>query len=173
MYINGGYLVVNSGDDCININGSIEMTNRTVIVHGPTAQMNSAVDYDATFKMTGGFLVAVGSSGMAQAPDDSSTQYALLLNLTALQRAGTQVQIRSADGKDILTFTPTKEFQSIVFSSPTLAKGATYDVYLGGSSTGTVKDGVYQGGATTLGSKNTSFTVAGMVTRIGATGRFR
>ena len=173
LYINGGYLVVNSGGDGVDINGSIEMMNGTVIVHGPVERMNSAVDYDAAFKMTGGFLVAVGSSGMAQAPDDTSTQYALLLNLTASQRAGTQVQIRSADGKDILTFTPTKEFQSIVFSSPALAKGATYDVYLGGSSTGTVKDGVYQGGATTLGTKNTSFPIAGMVTRIGATGRFR
>ncbi len=173
LYINGGYIVVDSGGDGIDVNGSIEMTNGTVIVNGPTVQMNSAVDYDGAFKMTGGFLIATGSSGMAQAPGDSSTQYALLLNLTATQSAGTLVQIRSADGKDVLAFKPTKAFQSIAFSSPALVKGATYDVYLGGSSTGAIKDGLYQGGTATLGAKNTSFTISAIVTCIGATGRFR
>ncbi|MBI5649450.1 MAG: carbohydrate-binding domain-containing protein [Chloroflexi bacterium] len=173
LYINGGYIVVDSGGDGIDINGSVEMTNGTVIVNGPTVRMNSAVDYDGAFKMTGGFLVAVGSSGMAQTPGESSTQSALLLNLTTVQPAGALVQIRSADGKDVLTFKPTKEYQSIAFSSPALVQGATYDVYLGGSSTGTMKDGLYQGGATTLGAKNTTFTIAGIVTRIGAPTRFR
>jgi len=173
LYINGGYIVVDSGGDGLYVNGSVEMTNGTVIVNGPTAQMNSAVDYDGAFKMTGGTLIATGSSGMAQAPGDASTQYALLLNLTSVQPAGTLVQIRSADGKDVLAFKPTKGYQSIAFSSPALVKGATYDVYLGGSSTGTIKDGVYQGGTTTLGNKNTSFTISSIVTRIGASGRFR
>lgn len=172
LYINGGYIVIESGGDGLDINGSIEMTNGTVIVNGPTVRMNSAVDYDRTFKMTGGFLIAAGSSGMAQAPDDSSTQYALLLNLTTTQRAGTLVHIQSADGKDIVTFSPTKDYQSIAFSSPALVKGATYDVYFGGSSTGTVKDHVYQSGAYSGGTKNTSFTTSSIVTRIGVT-RFR
>lgn len=59
------------------------------------------------------------------------------------------VRIQSADGKDILTFSPTKEYQSITFSSAALVKGETYDVYFDGSSTGTVKDGLYQGGTYT------------------------
>lgn len=172
LYINGGYIVIESGGDGMDINGSIEMTNGTVIVNGPIVRMNSAVDYDRTFKMTGGFLIAVGSSGMAQAPDDSSTQYALLLNLNATQRAGTLVHIQSADGKAIVTFSPTKDYQSIVFSSPALVKGTTYDVYFGGSSTGTIKDHVYQGGTYSGGTKSTSFTTSSIVTRIGVT-RFR
>ncbi len=172
LSIHGGYIVIESGGDGMDINGSIEMTNGTVIVNGPIVRMNSAVDYDRTFKMTGGFLIAVGSSGMAQAPDDSSTQYALLLNLNTTQRAGTLIHIQGADGKAIVTFSPTKEYQSIAFSSPALVKGATYEVYFGGSSTGTIKDHLYQGGTYSGGTKNTSFTTSSIVTRIGVT-RFR
>ncbi|MBI4788848.1 MAG: carbohydrate-binding domain-containing protein, partial [Chloroflexi bacterium] len=172
LYIRGGYIVIEAVGDGIDINGSIEMTNGVVIVNGPIVRMNSALDYDATFKLTGGFLVAAGSSGMAQAPDDSSTQYALLLNTTTTQRAGDLVHIRSSDGKSLLTFAPTKEYQSIAFSSPELVKGTTYEVYFGGSSTGTVKDGVYQNGTYSPGTKNTSFTTSSVVTRIGVT-RFR
>jgi hypothetical protein len=172
LYIHGGYIVIDSTGDGMDINGSIEMTAGTVIIQGPIVQMNSAVDYDVTFKMTGGLLIAVGSSGMAQAPDASSTQNALLLNFTTAQRAGTLIHIQSSDGKGILTFLPTKQYQSIAFCSPELVKGATYDVYLGGTSTGTLKDGVYQGGTYQPGTKNTTFTVTSVVTRLGAPSRF-
>ena len=173
LYINGGYIAIDAKGDGIDINGSIEMTNGTVLVNGPTENMNGAIDYDAGFKLTGGFIVAVGSSGMAQAPDETSTQNSLLLNLTSAQAAGTLVRIQSADGKDLVTFKPTKTFQSIAVSSPGLVKGTTFDVYLGGGSTGTLKDSLYQGGTFSAGTKNTSFTVSGVVTRIGANSRLR
>lgn len=56
------------------------------------------------------------------------------------------VHIESADGEDILTFTPAKAYQSVVVCSPDLKEGSTYGVYAGGSSTGTVADGLYAGG---------------------------
>jgi hypothetical protein len=170
LYINGGRLVIEAGGDGIDANGKIVMTNGVVIVNGPTMQMNGPLDHSG-FKMTGGFLIAVGSSGMAQAPDTSSTQYALLLNLSATQKAGALVHIQSGDGKDVLTFSPTKQYQSIAFSSPTLAKDAAYDVYIGGSATGTAEDGLYQGGQYAGGVKYTSFTTSSVVTMIGARGR--
>lgn len=74
--------------------------------------------------------------------------------------------------KDILTFLPKKQVQSIAFSSPALANGVTYDVYYGGSSTGTAHDGLYEGGAHSGGSKLISFTVSSIVTMIGSRSRF-
>jgi len=47
--------------------------------------------------MTGGFLVAAGSSGMAEAPSESSSQYAVLLNLSSTQPVGTQIHIQTSD----------------------------------------------------------------------------
>ncbi|MFN8421812.1 MAG: carbohydrate-binding domain-containing protein [Anaerolineae bacterium] len=165
LYINGGYVVVKADGDGIDSNGSITITDGVVIVHGPTANNNAAVDYDGTFTMSGGFLVAAGSAGMAQT--SSGTQNALLLNLSAVQPAGTLVSIQSADGQEVLTFAPEKSFQSIAVSSPNLVTGATYNVYLGGSYDGSASDGLYSGGTYTPGTQYTSFTINSTVTQIG------
>jgi hypothetical protein len=165
LYLRGSYVVVNAAGDGIDINGSAEMTSGTVIVHGPTASMNAAVDYNGTFKMTGGLLVAAGSSGMAQAPGTSSTQNVLLANFTA-RTAGTLVSIQNSSGQGILTFAPAKTYQSIAFSSPELLRGSTYNIYFGGSATGTVSDGLYQNGTYTGGTQYTSFTVSSVVTTL-------
>ena len=54
--------------------GSIELNDGTVIVNGPQDNGNGALDYDSTFNINGGLLIAAGSSGMAQNPSTSSTQ---------------------------------------------------------------------------------------------------
>lgn len=167
LYINGGSVVINAAGDGIDVNGAIEMTSGTVIVNGPTERMNGALDYDRSFKMTGGFLVAAGSSGMAQAPDESSTQYSVLLNFDTTQQAGTVIHIRTSEGNEILTFSPAKEYQSVAFSSSELLASATYEVYYGGSANGSVTGGLYQDGSYTPGTQYTSFTISGVVTWIG------
>ncbi|MBX3010983.1 MAG: carbohydrate-binding domain-containing protein [Caldilineaceae bacterium] len=171
LYLNGGYIVVDASGDGIDVNGAIVMTGGVVIVNGPTMQMNGALDYDAFFQLTGGWLVAAGSSGMAQAPGNASTQPALLINLTAAQPAGTLVHLEDSAGNDILTFAPMKGYQSIAFSSAELVTGETYTLYLGGSTTGTAQDGLFQGGDYTAGTEYTSFTVNSTVTTMGNTGR--
>jgi len=72
LYINGGYLAVDAMGDGIDSNGSIAMTDGFVVVHGPTANDNGALDH-SSFKMTGGFIVAAGSSGMAQTTSTTSS----------------------------------------------------------------------------------------------------
>jgi hypothetical protein len=166
LTINGGYLSVNALGDGLDINGAIVMTDGVVVIHGPVRNDNGAVDYDASFKMTGGFLVAAGSSGMAQAPGAASTQYCLLLNFNLAQQAGTLFHIQTGAGEDILTFAPARQYQSIAFSSPRLAKGSTYNVYYGGSDTGTATDGLYQNGTYSPGAKYVDFTVSGIVTKV-------
>lgn len=168
LYLNGGYIVVEAGGDGIDVNGPIDMTGGTIIVNGPTDNGNGPLDYTGEFKVTGGLLVAAGSAGMAQAPSDSSTQYSVLYNFTAQQAAGTMVHIETQDGEDVLTFVPTKVYQSVVLCSPELANGTTYLVYMGGSSTGTVTDGLYSGGTYTAGTQVTSFTISSMVTSSGS-----
>lgn len=164
LYINGGYIFVNASGDGLDSNGSITMTGGTVIVNGPTNNGNGALDYDGTFKLTGGFLVAAGSSGMAQAPGTSSTQYVVAAVFSSAKQAGTLVNIQSSDGKEMLTFKPEKTFQSLVFSSPDLTKGTSFNINLGGSSTGTLTDGIYTNGTYTAGSNYSSFTISGIVT---------
>lgn len=174
--INGGTLVVTAGGDGIDANGSITMTDGLVLVNGPTAQMNGALDYDGSFTISGGTFVAVGSAGMAQAPDGSSSQNSLLLFFDQAQAAGTLIQIVDSTGMPVLAFAPTTTFQALTFSAPELATGETYQVLLGGSAGGEASDGLYTGGSVTGGTASTSFTVQGVVTQVGSgggRGRFR
>jgi len=91
------------------VNGSITMSAGTVIVHGPTQDMNAAIDYDGTFVISGGFLVAAGSAGMAQAPSNSSTQRSVKITYSQAKAAGTLVHIqKTSDSANILTFAPAK-----------------------------------------------------------------
>jgi hypothetical protein len=69
------------------------------------------------------------------------------------------IHIQTEDGEGVLTFVPTKDYQSVVLCSPQLREGVTYIVYSGGSSTGTVTDGLYSGGTYTPGTELGSFTL--------------
>lgn len=131
LTINGGTVIVDALGDGLDINGGIDMAGGTLLVNGPVSNNNGPVDYDGTFNMTGGFLVAAGSAGMAQTPSNTSTQYALMHVFNQTQAAGTTVRIVSQDGEEIASFTPVRTYQSIVVSSPELAKGGTYLVYTG------------------------------------------
>jgi hypothetical protein len=173
LSINGGTLVVDSGGDGVDANGSITMSGGLVIVNGAPVQMEGALDYDRGFTMSGGTVVAVGRNGMAHAPDASSSQNALLLYFDQAQEAGTLIHIEDSAGNAILTFAPTKAYQSLAFSSPELSSGETYKVFLGGSVTGAASNGLTSDGSYTGGAEYSSFTVSGVVTQVGSGGRFR
>lgn len=168
LTISGGYIVVDARGDGIDVNGPINMTDGFVIVNGPTNDGNGALDYTGSFNISGGFIVAAGSPGMAQAPSESSTQYSLMVTFPSQLSAGTMFHVENEQGEEVLSFVPTIPYQNVVLCSPELEKGSTYNVYYGGSSTGTVQDGIYSNGTYTAGTKNTSFTISDMVTTLGS-----
>jgi hypothetical protein len=159
LYINGGYIAVDSLGDGFDVNGSVYMTSGSLIINGPVRNDNGALDYTGVFEMTGGFLVAVGSAGMAQTPSQSSTQSSMGLRYSSAQAAGTMIHIETEGGEEVLTFVPTKTYQSVVLCSSQLKKGVTYIVYSQGSSTGAVADGLYSGGTYTPGNELGSVTL--------------
>jgi len=170
LYMSGGHTVIESNGDGIDINGSVLITGGDLIMNGPTANDNGAIDYDGKFSISGGFILAAGSSGMAQAPGTSSTQYSILLNFNTAQQAGNLIHIENSEGEELFTFKPVKRYQSIAFSSSKLKKGFTYYVFTGGSSTGELIDNQYIGGKYAPGNQYTSFTVSSIVTKVGNSG---
>ncbi|TNJ64219.1 carbohydrate-binding domain-containing protein [Paenibacillus hemerocallicola] len=131
LVINGGSITVDAAGDGLDANGSIVMTGGNVTVNGPTASNNGSLDYDGTFELSGGFLVAAGSAGMAAAPSESSGQLSLLMKYSQSQKAGSTVVLKDGDGNVVATFAPTKAYQSVVISSPDLNKDTTYTLYSG------------------------------------------
>ena len=107
-----------------------------------TINGSGTLDYDGSFAMNGGTLVAVGSSDMAMAPSTSSTQPSLMIRTDSTQPAETILYVQDEDGETILGVSSVKAWQNVVISTGTLKKGSTYDIYVGGSAS-SVKNGVF------------------------------
>ncbi|MDO5517781.1 MAG: hypothetical protein Q4F66_09510, partial [Clostridium sp.] len=82
------------------------------------------------------------------------------------QEAGTLVNIQDDSGKNIITFAPSKKFESIVISSPDLKTGETYKVNVGGSITSSPENGLYSDGTYSGGTEIKSFTISSATTSV-------
>ena len=126
LTINGGNVYVNASGDGLDSNGSIYVTGGTVIVEGPTDNGNGAIDKgdsgDCVASITGGTVIAIGSSGMA-VNFDTGTQCSALVNLSGSEGAAITVD----DGSDF-SITATKQFECVVYSSPNMTKGNSYTI---------------------------------------------
>lgn len=160
LNILGGTIYINAYGDGLDSNGSITMTGGTVIVSGPINDDNGPLDYDGKFEISGGLLIASGSSGMAMAPSDTSSQNSIAMVYPKTQKANTLVHLEDNDGNTIVTFAPEKNFQSVVISSPDIKQNESYILYSGGTSTGTVNNGLYSDGEYKNGSKVVEFTIS-------------
>ncbi len=170
LSINGGYVYVNAEGDGLDSNGSISMTDGTVIVSGPTNAGNGSLDYDQSFEMSGGLLVAAGSAGMAMTTSEESKQNAIMMTYPGTQSAGTIFHLEDSKGNTILTFAPDKDYQTVMINSPELEKDATYTLYSGGTSTGKASDGLYADEDYQGGTKVVEFTISDSVTWLDETG---
>lgn len=168
--ITGGYLAIDASGDGIDSNGALYFDGGTVLVNGPTNSGNGPLDYLGTCEVTGGILAIAGSSGMAQAPGDTSAQNSLMVYYASTQKAGTLVNLADESGNSVLSFSPSKDYQSIVISTPDLEQGRTYTLSSGGSCDGEVDDGLYTGGAYSGGVKLTDVTLYERVTTISDSG---
>lgn len=151
LTINGGTIIVNAAGDGIDINGSIYMTGGVVTVYGPVSSGNGALDYDSTFKITGGEVIAGGSIGMAQTPSESSSINSVSISFTSTIQSSKTVYIKDSNGNNIFTYKSTKEFQNIVIASNKLVKQSKYSIYIG--------DELYK-----------TFTISGVITTVGTNG---
>lgn len=138
IYIDGGSLYVNAKGDGIDSNGYLYIYGGDTVVDGPENDGNGFLDYGIDCVMTGGTLIAAGSSGMLQSIGDSSGVYAVVVG-TGSQKAGTEVIISDADGNEIVSYTPAKSFSAVLFAGFDFEKGGEYTASAGGSDVGSVK----------------------------------
>lgn len=164
LSISGGLIYVNSAGDGLDSNGSIAMSDGTVIVSGPTNNNNGALDYDQSFEQSGGFLIATGSAGMAMATSDTSSQNAMIMTYPELQKAGTLLHLEDSEGNTIATLAPEKDYQTAVISSPELANDTSYTLYSGGTASGTETNGLYSDGDYQNGTSVVEFSIANTIT---------
>lgn len=168
--ITAGQIVVDAQGDGIDSNGNVTMSGGTLIVNGTTSGGDGALDYDGTFDLTGGTLVAVGSSAMAQTVSDSSSQGTVSFYLDQKQSANQMVSLFDASNELLLAFTPIRDYQFVVISTPDLVIDQSYTLHLGGTATGDAQNGLVTDGSVTDSQLTTSFTLAATVSAFNQSG---
>lgn len=145
LKISGGNITVDSSGDGLDSNGTIEITGGYTVVYGPENDGNGALDYEASCSVSGGTLIAAGSSGMAQSTGESSAQPGLMLYFNSYLSSGDSVAIKDSDGNEIISFESDKNYNSIAVTSPKFFEGETVSVYLNGERSGDIEitSGVY------------------------------
>ena len=135
--INGGNLTIFAGlgaeGDGIDSNGYLVINGGTVVsAANPVA--DAGLDSDLGSYINGGTVVAFGST--MDWAESKSGQVTMNLQFASQQAADSAIQIQSEDGTEIFTFTPVGEhiraFSGMILSSPALAQGETYHVYVDG-----------------------------------------
>ncbi len=129
--IAGGEIHLHSSADGIDSNGDLYFEGGILYLSGPTNAGNGIIDYNGTSVLSGGTLFAAGTSGMMQFFGEDSTQNYMVICYDEAQEAGTEVTITTADGAELASYTPEKDFSAVIFSSPELTAGDTCQVITG------------------------------------------
>lgn len=148
--ISGGYTLIDASGDGIDSNGTFALTGGVVLVSGPTNNGNGAFDYGKSASVTGGVLVALGSSGMAQGFSSAENQGAIITTFS-YRSGNTNIALCDENGNAILVFKPKKDYQSAVITAPEIQQGKTYKLYAaveinGADENGFARNVAYSGG---------------------------
>lgn len=133
IHIYGGDITVNAGGDGLDSNGSIYMYGGNVKVF-QTGTDDGALDYETECRVTGGTLLAAGSSRMAATPTktDGGQPYLNFMTGSSVS-AGSTINIKDASVNVVYTAKIPVSVQSVIFSSPALKEGSSYTLYEGSS----------------------------------------
>lgn len=129
---------------------SIDITGGETYVSGPTNDGNSALDYNGTGTVTGGIFIAAGSSGMAENFGDSSTQGVMMVTVNS-QAAGSAVSLSDSSGNELVSWTPDKEYTSVIISCPEITTGQEYTLTTGSDTTQITMDSIVYGSGNGMG----------------------
>ena len=132
--INGGILTVNGGlgaeGDGIDSNGYLTINGGEVWAMSNETSPDGGIDADCAITINGGTLYAFGTRN--DAVDSSSRQPYMELSFASTLPTGSVISIQDPQGGEIMSATTQKSCQSFTFSSPQLAEGVPYAVYVDG-----------------------------------------
>ena len=92
---------------------------------------NTQEDTENYIRISGGTVIACGSSSMAEGFASSSTQCSILYNISSGMDAGTYLAVKDDAGTEILSWELPCSFSSALVSSPDMQIGETYTVSAG------------------------------------------
>lgn len=134
LLITGGKITVNADGDGLDSNGDLRVEGGDITVNGPSNGGNGALDIGTENGgvgfISGGTLIALGTSSMTENFGSTSTQCAFLVTMNSFG-AGETITITDSQGNVLYTGVTVKSANSVVFSSADLVVGETYTVTIG------------------------------------------
>ena len=128
--ISGGKITVNAEGDGIDSNGNLTVSGGETYVSGPTGGGNGGIDYNGTATITGGTFIVAEIQSMTESFGSASTQGVAQVSVSN-QAAGTTVSIADSKGNVLASYTPSKEYNSVIISTAGMVQGETYTVTAG------------------------------------------
>lgn len=162
LNIAGGTLYVDAGGDCIDSNGTLDISGGNITLYSASTGDTSLLDSDNGITVTGGTLIGIGAAGMIEEPASSSTQSFVSFgqsgstggmqgsnnssNLTIGTQnfnssssvnisAGDTVSITDANGKSLVSAKALHNASYVIYSSASLTKGSSYNLNINGTKT--------------------------------------
>ena len=148
LTIAGGDIYVDSSGDGLDSNGWLNLNGGRVVIDGPADDGNSALDSGMGIMMNGAEVLALGYSGMAEDPNQTSKTNSLSAKLDSVYPKDTEITIMDSSDNTVMSHISAKPFTQITTSSPTFTIGDKYKLYL--------NDQLYN-----------EFTISGVVTNLG------
>ena len=142
--------------DGLDSNGTVNITGGDIQVFSSSRSDNSPLDYGTDMSITGGTVLAVGSSGMAQAPNLAAQTYVVFSagnqiggpkggfggktdedSIDFSLQQGDQVQILDDSGSVLAEFEARRQTDYVFFTAPSLTDGQSCSLNVNGQSVGT------------------------------------
>ncbi len=157
--VSGGDITVinkNGRDaDGFDSNGSINITGGNVFISVTGTGTNNAIDYGSEnggkCTISGGTVIACGSSQMAEYPDSDSTQGFIVGTVSASENE--TISVQSADGKEIISKEIPCSFTFVIISSSDIAVGDTVTLKVGDTESELTANNTKNGGTGSFGNK--------------------
>ena len=146
--INGGKIYINADGDGIDSNGDLTINGGEIVIDGPTSNGDGSLDASGTMTISGGTVIALSSAGMIETPRGDDNQNYVKVIFSETQKADSVLSVKNSDGDTVMTVSPKKSYQALIFSSAELKKDSEYGIY--------INDELYE-----------NFTVSGTETTVG------
>ena len=154
LTISGGTVYVDAREgDGLDSNGTVNITGGDIRVFSASRSDNSPLDYGTDMSITGGTVLAVGASGMAQPPNAAAQTYVVFSagnsiggpkggpggsaddqSIDFSLAAGDRLQILDEDGAVLAEAEAPRTADYVYFSSPGLTEGQTCALSVNGRS---------------------------------------
>ena len=155
--IGGDITIINeTGRDAdgLDSNGSIYISGGSIFISvnagGGSCALDCGTENGGVCEISGGTVIAAGSSAMAEGFDSSSEQCFIMYS-TSGTAEGTAVSLTNEGGKVLLSETIPCSFSSLVISTPELEMGETCTLSIGGTEAEIVVDNSSDSGGFGMG----------------------